>query len=47
MPNPFSSYSCTGVGVKIAAGKAEGRNMKKLRDRNKKGDKEKVRDIKA
>lgn len=37
----------TGVGAKTAARKAVGRNIKNLRDRNKKGDKEKERDIRA
>ena len=36
-----------GLGLRFAARKAVGRNIKKLRDRNKKGDKEKVRDIRA
>ena len=35
------------MGLSFAARKAVGRNIKKLRYRNKKGDKEKVRDIRA
>jgi hypothetical protein len=35
------------LGLRFTARKAVGRNIKKLRDRNKNGDKEKVRDIRA